>query len=235
VKDKMRTHVANMLIVKPERDNRQVGDMPFVFVKGKDALPSFWMGMTEVRFGQFANFVKQSGYKAQGTWEKYYKPAYDYYPVVHVTWDDCVAYVEWFSKKFKVNVALPSLAQWQYAAGGRFGTTYPWGNDWDPSYCQSAASTAPDVLPLQGEAGPVQELFFLNDVTLDGVKMMAGNVSEWCSDHGKSADGSTDLAASAGGSWRVSRPKYFTAGYSQMKPVTTEEEDQGFRVVMPAE
>ena len=206
VKDGARTRVANMLIVKPERDNRQVGDMPFVFVKGKSGMPGFWMGMTEVRFGQFANFVKQSGYRAQGTWETYYKPAYDFYPVIHVTWDDCVAYVKWFSKKFKESAALPSLAQWRYAAGGRYDSTYPWGNDWDPAYCQCADSEAPDVLPLQGESGPLQELFFLNDVTLDGVKMLAGNVSEWCSDHGKAADGSTDLAASAGGSWRVSRP-----------------------------
>jgi uncharacterized caspase-like protein len=235
VRHDARTRVANMLIVKPERDNRQVGDMPFVFVKGKDGLPDFWMGMTEVRFGQFANFVRQSGYKAQGTWERYYKPAYDYYPVIHVTWDDCMAYVKWFSKKFKVSVALPSLAQWQHAAGGRYATVYPWGNDWDPGYCQTAESTAPDVLPLQGDAGPVQELFFLNDMTLDGVKMLSGNVSEWCADHGKAADGTTDLAASSGGSWRVARPKYFTAGYSQMKPVTTEDEDQGFRVVMQAE
>jgi formylglycine-generating enzyme required for sulfatase activity len=65
--------------------------------------------------------------------------------------------------------------------------------------------------------------------------MLAGNVSEWCADQKKAADGVTDLAAAAGGSWRLSRPRYFTAGYSQYKPMTTEDDDQGFRVVMPAD
>ncbi len=235
VKNGARTHIANMVINRPERDNQQVGDVPFVFIKGDRNIPSFWMGMTEVRFDQFANFVKQSGYKAQGSWEKYYRTAYGYYPVIHVTWDDCVAYTKWFSKKFKVNVAMPSLEQWRYAAGGRYETDYPWGNDWDPTYCQCAGSTAPDVLPLEGQNGPVQEPFFINDITLDGVKNMAGNVSEWCADQKKAADGTTDLAASAGGNWRLSKPRYFTADYSQFKPVTTEDEDQGFRVVMQAD
>ena len=235
VKDGARTRVANMVINRPERDNQQVGDLPFVFVKGSGSIPSFWMGMTEVRFDQFANFVKQSGYKAQGSWDRYYRTAYGYYPVIHVTWDDCMAYVKWFSRKFKVNVTLPSLDQWRYAAGARYQTDYPWGNDWDPTYCQCAGSTADDMLPIEGENGPVQELAFFNDITLDGVKNMAGNVSEWCADQKKAADGTTDVAASAGGSWRLSKPKFFMAGYSQLKPVTTEDEDQGFRVVMQAE
>jgi hypothetical protein len=229
------TRVSNMVINRPEHDNRQIGDVPFVFVKGDGSVASFWMGMTEVRFGQFARFVQQSGYKAQGSWEKYYKPAYDYYPVIHVTWDDCAAYLAWFSKKFSVRASLPTLAQWQYTAGKRYGTDYPWGNGWDPAYCQSAGSRAPDALPVEGDAGPLQELFFLNDITLDGVKMLAGNVSEWCADQKKAADGVTDLAAAAGGSWRLSRPRYFTAGYSQYKPMTTEDDDQGFRVVMPSD
>ncbi len=235
VQNGARTRVANMVINRPEQDNQQIGDVPFVFVKGSGQTPSFWAGMTEVRFDQFANFVRQSGYKSQGSWERYYRTAYGYYPVIHVTWDDCVAYTEWFSKKFKVNVTLPTLAQWRWAAGAHYQTDYPWGNDWDSTYCQCADSTADDMLPIEGQNGPVQELTFFNDITLDGVKNMAGNVSEWCSDQRKAADGTTDLAASAGGSWRLSKPKFFMAGYSQFKPVTTEDEDQGFRVVMAAD
>jgi hypothetical protein len=229
------THVANITINRPERDNRQIGDMPFVFVKGSGGLPGFWLGMTEVRFDQFASFVRQSGYKAQGSWERYYKPAYGYYPVIHVTWEDCAAYARWFSKKFKVKADLASLSQWQYAAGGRYGTTYPWGDEWEPEYCQCSGSKAPDALPLEGESGPLQELFFLNDITLDGVKMLAGNVSEWCADKKKAEDGTTDIAACAGGSWRLAKPKYFAASYSQYKAVTSEDEDQGFRIVLQAD
>jgi hypothetical protein len=229
------THVANIVINRPERENRQVGDMPFVFVQGSGQLPGFWMGMTEVRFDQFANFVRQSGYKSKGSWERYYKPAYGYYPVIHVTWEDCAAYAQWFSKKFKVKAALASLSQWQHAAGARYGTAYPWGDEWDPDYCQCSGSKAPDALPLEGGSGPLQELFFLNDITLDGVKMLAGNVSEWCADKKKADDGTTDVAASAGGSWRLNKPKYFTASYAEFKAVTSEDEDQGFRIVLQAD
>lgn len=234
VKDGWRTNVVNM-VINNERDNMQLGDVPFVFVKGAAGVPSFWMGMSEITFGQFSRFVRQTGYKAQGSWEKYYKPAYDWYPVIHVTWDDCSAYVKWFSKKFSVDAALPSLTQWQYAAGKKNGTVYPWSDDWDATYCQNVGSGAPDVLPLVGENGPVQEQFFLKDMTLDGVQMMAGNVSEWCADHKKAADGVTDLAAAAGGSWRLSKPKYFASDYFSYKQVTAEEEDQGFRIVMKAD
>ncbi|MGA2976198.1 MAG: SUMF1/EgtB/PvdO family nonheme iron enzyme [Spirochaetia bacterium] len=234
VKDGWRTNVVNM-VINNERDNMQLGDVPFVFVKGSAGLPSFWMGMSEITFGQFSRFVRQTGYKAQGSWEKYYKPAYDWYPVIHVTWDDCSEYVKWFSKKFGVDAALPSLAQWQYAAGKKNGTVYPWSDDWDATYCQNVGSEAQDVLPLVGGNGPVQEQFFLKDMTLDGVQMMAGNVSEWCADQKKAADGVTDLAAAAGGSWRLSKPKYFASDYFSYKQVTAEEEDQGFRIVMKAD
>jgi hypothetical protein len=45
----------------------------------------------------------------------------------------------------------------------------------------------------------------------------------------------TDLAAAAGGSWRLSKPKYFASDYFSYKQVTAEEEDQGFRIVMKAD
>jgi hypothetical protein len=234
IQDGWRTNVVNM-VIDNVKDNQQVGDLAFAYVKGSGSLPGFWMGLSEVTFGQFARFTRQSGYKAAGSWEKHYKPAYDWYPVVNVTWEDATAYVKWFSKKYKVEVSLPTLAQWQYAAGGKAGTSYPWSDDWDPSYCQNAASEAEDALPLVGDKGPVQEMFFLRDMTLDGVQNLAGNVSEWCQDQKKAADGVTDLAAAAGGSWQQSKPKSFMASSNVFKPVMTETEDQGFRIVMKAD
>jgi uncharacterized caspase-like protein len=234
IKDGWRTNVVNM-VIDNERDNQQVSDVPFVYVKGAADLPGFWMGMSEITFGQFAQFIRQSGYTAKGGWEKNYKPAYDWYPVANVTWEDCVAYTKWFSRKYRVEAGLPTLAQWRHAAGGRSGTLYPWSDDWDPTYCHNAGSGAPDVLPLVGENGPVQEQFFLKDMSLDGVQMLAGNVAEWCADQKKASDGVTDLAAAAGGTWRMAKAKNFTAEYSIFKPVTNDAEDQGFRIVMKAQ
>ena len=234
IRDGWRTNIVNIVIAN-DREPQQVGGIPFVFINGGAAGASFWVGQSEITFGQFAGFVRRTGYKAQGGWEQYYKPAYDWYPVVDVTWDDCMAYAKWFAKTYKAGAALPSLAQWQYAAGRKNGTAYPWGDDWDATYCQNADSSAPGVLPVAGSSGPVQEQYFLMDMTLEGVTHMAGNVSEWCADQKKSSEGSNLLAAAAGGSWKLNRPKYFSADYSSYKPVDSSEEDIGFRLVLPAE
>lgn len=103
----------------------------------------------------------------------------DSHPVVHVTYEDAMAYCQWQGK------TLPTEAQWEYAArGGLSGKTYVWGNN--PIHLQK------DVMNYWRGNFPYENEKPANEITTTpvgsfepngfGLYDMAGNVWEWVSD-----------------------------------------------------
>jgi len=130
-------------------------------------LDSFYIDIHEVTNQQYKEFLDATGYKPKWPrnflkhWQNgKYPRGKAKYPVVHVDYWDAKAYAEWAGKE------LPTEAQWQYAAQGRDGRLFPWGNEWDPKKANvGSKGTCPVGSYLKG-ASPF------------GVVDMVGNVAE---------------------------------------------------------
>jgi formylglycine-generating enzyme required for sulfatase activity len=124
----------------------------------------FAVSRVEISRGQFAAFVKESGYTAfQGkgcsvlrrvdlTWaddnaRDWRDPGFeqgDDHPAVCVSWEDAKGYADWLTKKTGKKYRLLSEAEWEYAALAGSKGVRPWGDDpnaackhanvWDETY-----------------------------------------------------------------------------------------------------
>lgn len=186
-------------------------------------ISAFAMGKTEITRGQFAEFVKKSGYvtgdkcwtlekgkyeERKGSWREPGYPQDDKHPVTCINWNDAFAYAKWLSNKTGKKYRLPTEAEWEFAARGNITTARYWGDNPDKAcqYANGADSTAQATIPGSSSwsvhrcadgftyTAPVGR-FRPNAY---GLYDMLGNVWEWTGDN---YHGNYQGAPAAGSAW----------------------------------
>lgn len=102
-------------------------------------------------------------------------------PVIHVSWDDAVAYAQWLTKTTGKKFRLPTEAEWEYAARGGSTTNYWWGDNEaeakGKANCRRGCSSNFSGL-FGSKTAPVGSY----SPNAFGIYDTAGNVSEWVQD-----------------------------------------------------
>ena len=194
--DDLRIKADNMVLVKGGRFTRGSGKgaadtYPEEKPQRKIYLDEFMIGKYPVTNEEFKKFIDDGGYNRAAFWtregwqwrekSKIFEPAYWHerkwngsnFPVVGISWFEASAYVKWLSERTGNRYRLPTEAEWEKAARGNDGLTYPWGEHFDEKFCNSDESGLNRTSPVG---------IFPKGKSPYGCFDMAGNVWEWCSD-----------------------------------------------------
>jgi formylglycine-generating enzyme required for sulfatase activity len=117
-------------------------------------------------------------------------------PVTGVTWAGAADYCAWLGAGAGLVCRLPSVREWERAAGGPDGSPWALGDEFDrPEY---APASAAGPRPVSARANGF------------GLRGMTGNVFEWCADELRAPDG-TALGSRAikGGAYTMRNPESF--------------------------
>jgi formylglycine-generating enzyme required for sulfatase activity len=141
----------------------------------------YWIDKTEVTNEAFQAFVDGGGYQDKALWSdegwKWLEgrdatalpavcvDAVADQPRVCITWFEAEAYAAWRGG------ALPTEAQWEFAARGPSSSIFPWGDEWDAAKANLIDSSA-----LTGVGS------FPDGASWVGALDMAGNAMEWVAD-----------------------------------------------------
>ena len=133
------------------------------------------IGKYPVTNRQYQAFVQATGRRAPQHWSNNKIPAgKEEHPLVYVNWQDAADFCEWAAKVSGARVRLPSEAEWEKAARGTDGRSYPWGDAAPDAQRCNFNEHVKDTTPV-GKYSPAGDSPY-------GCADMAGNVWEWVAD-----------------------------------------------------
>ena len=196
----------------------------------KVSLERYHIDNTEVTNQQYQAFVEKAGHRPPPHWGGTKPPEQTAdHPVVFVSWADADAYCGWKGGR------LPTEAEWEKAARGTDGRSFPWGNDFDIK----------KVNTLGEFGGPTPVELLKEGASPYGLLGMAGNAQEWTADwykpypdnDFKDPEYGEKVKVVRGGGWggmgHYSLSVYVRTSFRNTAPPKGLYDDVGFRCVRP--
>jgi eukaryotic-like serine/threonine-protein kinase len=175
--------VDNMVMVYvPEGDfsigseNGRLDELPVHTVY----LDAFWIDRTEVTNRMYAMCAAKGACQwitnsnTNCNFSHYGQSGFENHPVTCVDWNMAEAYCQWAGRR------LPTEAEWEKAARGTDGRTYPWGNTFPTCKLANLFSLGFMTSRCVGDTTPVGS--YPDGASPYGAWDMAGNAWEWVND-----------------------------------------------------
>jgi formylglycine-generating enzyme required for sulfatase activity len=203
----------------------------------------YWIAQYETTNAQYKLFIDETGHSTPACiWEGDEIPGgLENHPVVCVSWNDAIVYVDWLNDKLEdsgYEAMLPNEPEWEKAArGAEDDRLYPWGDEFDGTKLNCGETFCPN----DGFSGTAPVGSFSTGASSYGVEDMAGNVWEWTrskdvnypydSNDGREALSGDENRVLRGGSWNSDRWFVRVSNRSWNLP-GIRADSRGFRVVL---
>ena len=134
-------------------------------------LDAYFFDKNQLTVGEYAKFLDATSHSVPQEWNIMSRPMHKNRPVVNVEWADAAAYCKWAGKR------QPTEAEWEKAARGTDGRTYPWGDEPPTKFHGNMMKEL-----WNNHMGLTPVGMFEDGRSPYGIYDMAGNVWEWVSD-----------------------------------------------------